>query len=437
MAAKNRTRHVLGDLGQKALLSSQNLVDAYRLVTDSAVYMASCSFVNEANRLLTALWSRHAHCQNVWLADRAMTVLWHHSANFPPNVPFRIETIEAIEVAHRAYMSGNRWSPEFLNNERACSPGQLATKQLAKAMVEICPNGIWMPTREADLQGIADFEAFQGSGFCHGYDAFSTLTNLAELCAKYGRVEDAERYIMNWHEEFVRYSYNFTFECLPAYPHASQLLLTGLLTKVFELDAESCEHYLQEWLEIVVRRFGGGSQLIYEKLDWGRLLERITHCATEQGNVESPRTENQELCHDSASQEELDTLEARLMVGLPDDYRDFLRSSNGFEPTDHAAVRVKGTADVDWLRNVYSDVIEIWSESGVGVDLERSLLIGDLDGEQQLLLVPSRSRLDSDDCKWECWFFAHWVPGEVRFSSFRAWFEHVLLKLESDNAAHD
>jgi hypothetical protein len=54
MRAKNRTKQILGDLGQKAVLFSQNDDEAYRLVTDSAVYMASCGFVNEANKLLTA-----------------------------------------------------------------------------------------------------------------------------------------------------------------------------------------------------------------------------------------------------------------------------------------------------------------------------------------------------------------------------------------------
>src|SRR5579862_8182991 len=329
-----------------------------------------------------------------------MTVVWHHSTKLPTGVPFPIESIESIEVAHRAYMSGNRWSPEFLKNEGACSPGQLATKQLAKAMIEICPSGISMPTREADFQGIVNFEAFRQSGFCHGFNAFSALTNLAELCAKYGRVADAKRYILEWHDEYVQSRSNFIFECLAAYRHASQLLLTGLLADACELDPESCERYLQVWLTIVNRRFGGGSQLIYEKLDWAHLLYRITQSRKQQGDVKFTGTEDEKLRRDPALQEELDTLEARLMVRLPDDYKDFLRTSNGFEPTGPAAVRIKCTADVDWLRNGYPNVIEIWSESDAGPGLERSLLIGDLDGEQQLLLVPSRPQPQEGDTTW-------------------------------------
>jgi hypothetical protein len=90
--------------------------------------MASCGFVNQAYTLLTALWSqKRPHSRNVWLADRALMVLWHHSASPPPHVPFAIESIESIELAHRAYMSGNRWSSAFLENVGADNPVTLVT----------------------------------------------------------------------------------------------------------------------------------------------------------------------------------------------------------------------------------------------------------------------------------------------------------------------
>ena len=441
MAAKNRTRQVLGDAAQKALLSSQDEDAAYRLVTVAAVYMASCGFLNQANTLLTALWrQKRPHGRKVWLADRAMMVLWHHSANPPPEVPFRIVTIQAIELAHRAYMSGNRWSCEFLQNAQANSPGQQATKQLAKAMIEIYPDQSGMPAREIDIQGIADFEAFRQTGFCHGHDAFSALTNLAELCAKHGRIEDAKRYILEWHDEYVRTWSNFTFECLAANRHASKLLLDGLLSKVCELNAEACERYLQEWLTIVDRRFGGGPKHVYEDLDWARLVERIAQETKQQTGVMLLPTGNQGFCHEPASEEEIKAAEARLRARLPEDYKQFLRASNGFEPIHCASVRVAPVSEVYWLRHAYPDLLEIWNQPDLQdthEGLERSMLIGDLDGEQQLLLVPGRAVTDAGECTWECWFFASWVPGEVRYASFRAFMEHVLLELESGNFSGD
>ncbi len=442
MAAKNRTKQILGDPAQKELLSSQNEDEAYRLVTSAAVFMASCGFVKQANTLLSALWSQQRpHSGNVWLKDRAMMVLWHHSANLPPEVPFAIDSIESIELAHRACMSGNRWSPEFLENERANNPGQLATKQLARAMIEIYPtqSGL-MPAPQVEIQGIADFETFRQTGFCHGFDAFSALTNLAELCAKHGRIADAKRYILEWHDEFVRSWYNFIFECLAANRYASKLLLDGLLAEVCELDSERSERYLQEWLIIVDRRFGSGPELVYEKLEWPRLLQRISQKAMQRTDVDFSAIENKGLCHAPASQEEINAVEAKLGTRLPDDYKQFLQSSNGLEAFDSVSVRMSPASDLDWLRNVYPDVVEIWTASdleGTYAGLERSLLIGDLDGEQQLLLVPSRSVADVGDCQWECWFFASWVPGEIRYSSFRAYVEHVLIDLENGNSSDD
>lgn len=438
MAARNRTRQILGDSGKKAVLLSKDDDEAYQLVTHSAVYMASCGFVNEANKLLTSLWSRrNVHSRNVWLADRALTMLWHNAGHFPAMAPFPIEDMDSIEMAHRAYMSGNRWSREFLENEQASSPGQLATKRLAKAMIEIYPVSGTMPTRAVDVQGIADLEAFYKSGFCHGYDGFSALTNLAELCAKHGRVADAERYILEWHEEYLRRWYNFSFECLPACRHASHLLHRGILAEACQLDPESCGNYLEEWQEIVACRFGAGPQLVYGGLTWVQLLRRITEQAMQQNESVSTGTE-QELSHCPASQQEIEAMEVKLGAQLPDDYKQFLRSSNGFENARSTDVRIAAIADVNWLRNVYPDLLEIWNTPDLQSTysgMEQSLLIGDLEGEQQLLLVPGRPQQPGGELIWECWFFANWIPGEVRHSSFRAYLESVLLELESNNSS--
>jgi hypothetical protein len=434
MGAKNRTEQVVGSHAQKVLLSSQTEDDAYRLTTNAAVYMASCGFVDQANTLLSALWrQKRPHSQHVWLADRAMTVLWHHKDGPSPEAPFAIKAIETIELEHRAFMSGNRWSPDFLESNKAASPGQTSTKLLAKAMTEIHPaqGGAWP---DAELQGIVDFESFRQSGFCHGFDAFSALTNLSELCAKHGRLADARRYILEWHAEYVRYPSNFIFECLAANRYASNLLLEGVLANACGLNQETCECYLQEWRKIVDRRFGGGPKLIYEGLDWPELLERINETALQETGLLDSSCDNQELRHDPASEDEIMAVEAKLGISLPTDYREFLRCSNGFEAIHAASARLVPVAELAWLRNAYSGLLEVWNTSDLQdtyEGLERSLLIGDLDGEQLLLLIRQREKSDVGEQPWECWFFASWVPGEVRYWSFRGYMEHVLLQLES------
>ena len=52
------------------------------------------------------------------------------------------------------------------------------------------------------------------------------------------------------------------------------------------------------------------------------------------------------------------------------------------------------------------------------------VLIGsEPDGTERLLLVPA----DDPAAEWQCWFFAHWHPGEVRHPTFRAFIESEIL----------
>jgi hypothetical protein len=120
-------------------------------------------------------------------------------------------------------------------------------------------------------------------------------------------------------------------------------------------------------------------------------------------------------------------------VSLPKDYKDFLRTSNGFGAPGTTSVRLFSIGEVTWLDAVYPDLFQgydhLKDESG---DLHRILLIGDLDGEQQLLLVASSDTQTSAEQGWQCWFFANWNLGEERHSGFRAYMESVLLDLEHD-----
>jgi hypothetical protein len=59
--------------------------EMYRSVTKSALYLATGGFLEEANRMLSALWQyRLPHDRNTWLADRALEVLWYAAGTRPP-----------------------------------------------------------------------------------------------------------------------------------------------------------------------------------------------------------------------------------------------------------------------------------------------------------------------------------------------------------------
>ncbi|HMF18569.1 MAG TPA: SMI1/KNR4 family protein [Gemmataceae bacterium] len=431
MPAKNRTRQILGAPVQKVIIAADDR-EVHRWVTNAAVYLSACGFLDLANQLLTRLWSfKLEHSPDVWLADRAMMVLWHEAGQRPAAVPFPLQEIDSIESAHRQYMTGNRWSETFLNNDQLTTPEALAIKLLAKAMIE----SYRPPTPARDSKAIADFTAFAESGFCVGYNAFSALTNLVEICARNGRLDDAKRWLLRWHDAYVQYWPNFSFDCLAAYRHAAPLLLERMLARPCGLDAKSSAAYVEGLLQALDRRMATGRALARADLGCRQLLEEISRLALVRGVISFPASikKSKWLGRKPASEPAIRQAEARLKARFPADYEEFLRTSNGFEPVNSTGIRVFPVEEVKWLIDAEPDLVEAWNLpeiQNVHRSLKESLLIGDFNREQQLLLTPIGKRRKM---AWECWFFASWVPGEVRYPSFRAYMENELLELEKED----
>jgi hypothetical protein len=100
-----------------------------------------------------------------------------------------------------------------------------------------------------------------------------------------------------------------------------------------------------------------------------------------------------------ATGEELAALEARLGLTLPPSYRSFLETTNGWGP--------------EW--------VEIWAGNEEGPALRTALQISTV-ADGVCLLIPS------DKTEWETWFFANWIPGADRHSTFRAFMENELQR---------
>ena len=169
-----------------------------------------------------------------------------------------------------------------------------------------------------------------------------------------------------------------------------------------------------------------GRSLVYGHADWGQLLAEISRIALMRDDMSfsSQAMESQWLGNKPASAKAICDAEARLGLSLPDDYKGFLRTSNGFEPLCFTFVRMFAIEEVQLLVDAYPDLVDIWNQpelQDVHQGLESSLLIGDFEGEQQLLLVPPKP--GDEEGTWECWFFASWWPGEDRYPSFRAYME--------------
>jgi hypothetical protein len=92
------------------------------------------------------------------------------------------------------------------------------------------------------------------------------------------------------------------------------------------------------------------------------------------------------LGYQPASDEEIASAEATLQVKFPNDYIEFLKTTNGFPQFITTGVTFLPVTEVDYLLNINEDLVEIWSQEGlndIGDALSQSLLVGGLNEEQQ------------------------------------------------------
>jgi len=98
----------------------------------------------------------------------------------------------------------------------------------------------------------------------------------------------------------------------------------------------------------------------------------------------------------------------------------FFTPENTTEPTFEKVERI------DFLRNVDSFVVEVWSDHETLADLAKqlakSIVVAGLDDEQYFLLIPP----DSVNGKWKYWKFANWLAGEYPYDDLETYFLSVL-----------
>jgi SMI1 / KNR4 family (SUKH-1) len=145
-----------------------------------------------------------------------------------------------------------------------------------------------------------------------------------------------------------------------------------------------------------------------------------------------------------ATKKQIATLEARIGAKLPDSYREFLTTSNGWRQTGSFIYEVWPTTKVDWFRNYHRDWVDAWVEPTKGQPplpieehcvygehqstvvfrvefLESTLQMSDIGDAAVLLLNPE---IKTPAGEWEAWFFASWHPGAVRYQSFWDLMQH-------------
>ncbi|QHT68342.1 SMI1/KNR4 family protein [Rhodocytophaga rosea] len=265
-----------------------------------------------------------------------------------------------------------------------------------------------------------------------GYALMHPAVGASLLAAKMNLQDKAEYFIKLWGKGYLEYWSNSDIAYLMRDRTTALLLIKGLLAPILGITKERCQKETQEILEKLSQRITHGRTLVYKYLSWKQLLNKISKLAIKQKTVDFSDAilSKKSLSRAPATIYEITDIERRLNILFPDDYKNFLLTSNGFECYSPTGVTLAPIDKVDFLTSFDKQLVDTWTvdTDDINADfnekLKSSIIIGGYEEEQQLLLIPLKNG------NWECWHFSSWQPGEVVYQSFRFYMEHELQELE-------
>ncbi len=135
-------------------------------------------------------------------------------------------------------------------------------------------------------------------------------------------------------------------------------------------------------------------------------------------NFTAEQIKNNWLGNKAASESQIIEKETELGVKFPDDYRTFLKITNGFSAPNDVEPSFEKVENITYLKNVDTFTIEAYGL----VELENAIIVGGIAEEQYFLLLPP----NVENGKWNYWKFANWYPGEHPFNNLTEYFKSVL-----------
>jgi len=377
-------------------IKAEDLDTVYDHITDKAAEWAVAGYLEHANNLLQDLWNLHAgDSGNVRRQLEGLRIMWELSNKFPSTIPFELRDIDEIEQEN--------FKEVFFNN-------QYENRSLPDLLNQL----------EKDIQSTSGFD----------YCVLASRATLLSL--ENDLVEVGKKFIHIWGVGYML-DYNYMVGYLTRNRKSSALLLEGILDPTFELTNEKCQFEYGELSAALKKRKEKGRTLIYGDLSWQKLLENISVLAIKDDPAlyAGPMTTSNWLGNDPALEDDILTTERRIGMKLPEDYREFLKVSNGFTSHSNIYSALLPVEKIDWLSVLEKDLVDIVEES---IEMEKEkyhgltkkcLLVGGLFEEEQVLLFPT------SDSSWECWSLV--VPGgcgETWYPGFRYYIESRLYFLE-------
>lgn len=179
---------------------------------------------------------------------------------------------------------------------------------------------------------------------------------------------------------------------------------------------------------------------------WRKLLQEMSDQAVDDPSVKDQLTPEQIKRHwlgePPATEAEIAAAEKRLGVRLPPSYRAFLKVSNGWHFPNSFVVKLAGTSEIGWARDVAPQLVSGWRQgaeygaqqygklpSAAEDDLPDTLMINapdEMDDGASFMLNP---KIKSGD-EMQAWFFSSWNPGADAHPSF--W--HLMVHIRDQQA---
>jgi SMI1 / KNR4 family (SUKH-1) len=413
------------------ILKSASIQEVQLRLIGIANQWAAAGCLQEANRLLSV--AREAGDLSTFTIPlAAFEIPWSLTRTRPTNWPPSAQDIDAIEFDLWTRLFGSKWPDAAVNHAKNTEPEELGGKSLLiRAVITAYDDSrsdrIGAPEMLAEAAELLDRFLGSNTPDAVGYTLFHALTCRAIVAARLGDLECAKETLVTWGKCYNTYPENWIV-WYPLMDRAvATILLSGILASVWQITPQQCDEDAATIEGAMRERMATGRQLAYRNLPWTQLLTQLSDAAPE-GDHQA-----QNLRRAPATASAIEASEARLGLSLPESYRGFLGASNGFGMYSITGIEILPIERTCWLREAMPDLIysyhQLDEQRGLTNKLRESLLIGrDPSDEQQLLLVPA----DNPATEWECWFFAHWVPGEVRHPTFRYYIESEVHRLNEN-----
>jgi len=410
----------------KEILSG-DLETIYINITKKAAEWALGGFLEEANKLLTNLWQFIPYMERRGDYE-GFQVFWTVANKRPPTIPFPERDITAIEAENMDNLFSS-FSPSYLKELANIPIGDLHGHELFMKAIAAA----WSKSEETEVFLDAIERSIEEGG-SERYTYHATTCG-AFLAARYKHNKKAEQFIRLWGQKYIAHPDYFIIPFLMRNRALAGYLLKGLLAETFKLTKEICEAETRSITEALSERMLHGKTLVYKDLSWQQLISTISSLVIEQKTLRFKPDIEAKIWLGSipATGEEIEQTEKRLGIIFPNDYKNFLLTSNGFHCFSNTGVTLVPVNKVDLLKNAMEDLVDIWpwDEDEDKTKFANSILISEPNEEQQLLLIPLENN------EWECWFFAAWLGEQAVYQGFRYYIEEELQKLEDDSIIQD